>query len=144
MKEMGLQHYCILSFLTKRNLHSELNVSFFPFSLLFARWPKLLLRYTREKAHDWRREFGTYIVVGRAVRGLVSQLSPRFYKMEEIPDDGFADVVSLMEEHDAAEVIINELNEIIHDNERYSWAYYFHQVEHLYLHLSIMQCVCNV
>lgn len=54
------------------------------------------------------------------MRGLVSQLSPRFYKMEEIPDDGFADVVSLMEEHDAAEVIINELNEIIHDNERYS------------------------
>ncbi|XP_056008916.1 F-box only protein 21-like [Ostrea edulis] len=100
-----MRNLCLSNELWRRKLHQ--------------RWPKLLLRYTREKAHDWRREFGTYIVVGRAVRGLVSQLSPRFYKMEEIPDDGFADVVSLMEEHDAAEVIINELNEIIHDNESY-------------------------
>lgn len=54
-----------------------------------------------------------------AVRELVSQLSPRFYKLDEVPDDGFAEVVALMEKHDAPEVIISELNEIIHDNERF-------------------------
>ncbi|XP_061197730.1 F-box only protein 21-like [Saccostrea echinata] len=100
-----MQYLCLSNELWRRKLQQ--------------RWPKLLLRYSREKAHDWLKEFKTYAVVGRAVRGLVSQLSPRFYKLEEIPDDGFSDVVSLMEEHNAAEVIINELNEIIHDDDRY-------------------------
>lgn len=63
-----------------------------------------------------------------AVRKLVSQLSPRFYKLDEVSDEAFDEVVALMEKHDAAEVIISELNEIIHDKER------FKVNDHLMLH----------
>ena len=84
----------------------------------FLRWPNLLQRYSSEKC-DWLTEFKTCFKVGSAVRTFVSQLSLRYYNLDEISDDGFADVVSLMEEHNAAEVIINELNDIIHDNERF-------------------------
>lgn len=78
-----------------------------------------MLKYSQDEPPDWVKEFRTCVMICCAVRELVSQLSPRFYKLDEVPDEGFAEVVALMEKHDAAEVIISELNEIIHDNERY-------------------------
>lgn len=73
-----------------------------------------------------------------AVRKLVSQLSPRFYKLDEVSDEAFDEVVALMEKHDAAEVIISELNEIIHDKER------FKVNDYLMLHGTLFCQLCFV
>lgn len=72
-----------------------------------------------------------------AVRKLVSQLSPRFYKLDEVSDEAFDEVVALMEKHDAAEVIISELNEIIHDKERF-------KVHDYLMELFSVNCWCFV
>lgn len=101
-----------------------------------------MLKYSLDEPPDWKKEFRTCVMVCCAVRELVSQLSPRFYKLDEVPDDGFAEVVSLMEKHDAAEVIISELNEIIHDNERHknltNKYYAVKLLRHiLHLHLTV-------
>lgn len=74
-----------------------------------------------------------------AVRKLVSQLSPRFYKLDEVSDEAFDEVVALMEKHDAAEVIISELNEIIHDKERFKVNDYLMLME-----LFSVNCWCFV
>lgn len=49
----------------------------------------------------------------------------RFYKLDEVFDEGFDEVVVLMEKYDVAEVIISELNEIIYDKERFKVNDYF-------------------
>lgn len=74
-----------------------------------------------------------------AVRKLVSQLSPRFYKLDEVSDEAFDEVVALMEKHDAAEVIISELNEIIHDKERFNLMIIL-----CYMELFSVNCWCFV
>ncbi|XP_022340502.2 F-box only protein 21-like [Crassostrea virginica] len=122
-----MQNLCMSNELWRRKLHQ--------------RWPNLLQRYSSEKC-DWLTEFKTCVKVGSAVRTFVSQLSPRYYNLDEISDDGFADVVSLMEEHNAAEVIINELNEIIHANERYknlTNKYYAKKLHRHILHLHLAE-----
>lgn len=99
-------------------------------------------KYTLDEPPDWSKEFRTCIMVCCAVRKLVSQLSPRFYKLDEVSDEAFDEVVALMEKHDAAEVIISELNEIIHDKERSknltNKYYAVKLLRHiLHLHLSV-------
>lgn len=74
-----------------------------------------------------------------AVQKLVSQLSPRFYKLDEVSDEAFDEVVALMEKHDAAEVIISELNEIIHDKERFNLMIIL-----CYMELFSVNCWCFV
>lgn len=79
-----------------------------------------------------------------AVRKLVSQLSPRFYKLDEVSDEAFDEVVALMEKHDAAEVIISELNEIIHDKERFKVNDYQLMIILCYMELFSVNCWCFV
>lgn len=110
-------------------------------SVILKRWPRLLLKYSLDEPPDWLKEFRTCFMVCCAVRELVSQLSPRFYKLDEVPDDGFAEVVALMEKHDAPEVIISELNEIIHDNERFKANNYLMLHGTLFCQLLVF-CAC--
>lgn len=81
-------------------------------------------RYKRNQTYVWNQEVQTCYSVGKVVRQLLQELSPKFYKVEAISDDGFRDFDLLIDEFQSEEIVINQLMEVLHDERRYTLCYF--------------------
>ncbi|KAJ8312536.1 hypothetical protein KUTeg_009909 [Tegillarca granosa] len=110
------------------------------------RWPKLLSRYKRNQTYNWHQEVEKCYSVGKIVRQLLQKLSPKFYKVEAISDDGFRDFDKLIDEFQSEEIVINQLMEVLHDNrshENLTNKYYAAKVIRYILHSQLRKAWDN-
>ncbi|XP_049786940.1 F-box only protein 21-like isoform X1 [Schistocerca cancellata] len=80
-------------------------------------WPRLVCNSKRHYVADWRAEFKTRLHFGWKVRQLLSQMSAKFYKKEDISHAQLSDFWALLEHHPHAyPFMISELMLILYDH----------------------------
>ena len=79
----------------------------------------MLGRYERTSQYSWYDEYKYRHLTGCGVRKLVAELSPKYYKREEVPKEEFSDFTKTLEYERAEEFFIDELMGLIHDGKEY-------------------------
>ncbi|XP_069673301.1 F-box only protein 21-like isoform X2 [Periplaneta americana] len=84
-------------------------------------WPNLQEVPDRQKVQSWQFEYKSRLEFGRKLRKLVSQMSRRFHKKEEISNSELSDFGKMMQEHKYGYAyMVDELMSIAYDNEVFS------------------------